>query len=88
MENNFKSRYGQTRTVTEQEDGSYIIEGQTNFYRMSVEENGTTIMFDFEGGPFIMVGEKGIEFDVNRTVTSIEVLHSGADSAKVKVFCK
>lgn len=84
----FKSRYGETRYVTEQPDGSYIVEGNTGFHRVSMHEGGKPIMFDFEGGPFIMVGETALEFNVKAKVKSIEILESIDGYAKVKVFCE
>ena len=46
----FFSRYGQKRTLTKVGEGSYILEGKTNFLR------GAEGMVDFEGGPFILKG--------------------------------
>lgn len=46
----FFSRYGQKRTLTKVGEGSYILEGKTNFMRFAED------MVDFEGGPFILKG--------------------------------
>lgn len=46
----FFSRYGQKRTLTKIGEGSYIIEGKTNYTRAGEG------MIDFEGGPFILKG--------------------------------
>ena len=50
---NFESRYGKPRTlvVLNEEEGVLCICGQSDYVRQGVD------MFDFEGGPFIMVGE-------------------------------
>ena len=81
-----KSRYGVNRLITEDADGSLIIEGETLYYRCStVDKDNTTEMFDFEGGPFLMVGDPMIEIDMDAKVRSIEILHSEKGYAKIKV---
>jgi len=52
MVKKFKSRYGDDRIITKRDDGTYTIEGRTLFSR------GGEDMFDFEGGPCIMVGDR------------------------------
>jgi hypothetical protein len=42
-------------------------------------------MFDFEGGPFLMVGDPMIEIDMDAKVRSIEILDSEKGYAKIKV---
>ena len=88
MEYTFKSRYGDIRKVIKESKNTYIVEGKTNFTRASANDDGSICMFDFEGGPFVMVGEKAIEFNVDRIVTSIQILDSEEGSAKIKVICK
>jgi hypothetical protein len=81
-----KSRYGTNRLITEEADGSLIIEGETLYYRCStIEKDNTTQMFDFEGGPFIMVGDPMLDIDMSGTVRSIEILDSEKGYAKIKV---
>ena len=48
----FKSRYGDERILTLLEDGSYKVEGRTLYTRHG---DG---LFDFEGGPCLMVGDR------------------------------
>ena len=52
MVNKFKSRYGDERIVTLLENGSYRIEGRSLYTRHA---DG---LFDFEGGPCYMVGDR------------------------------
>jgi len=46
-----KSRYGVIRTLTEISDNLYIVEGKSEIMRVSND------FIDFEGGPFLMIGE-------------------------------
>jgi hypothetical protein len=52
MVKTFKSRYGDERILTKRKDGNYSLEGHTLFSR------GGDGLFDFEGGPCIMVGDR------------------------------
>lgn len=52
MVKTFKSRYGDERILRKRKDGNYTLEGRTLFSRSG---NG---LFDFEGGPCIMVGAR------------------------------
>ena len=81
-----KSRYGTNRLITEEADGSLLIEGETLYFRCStINEDSTTDMFDFEGGPFIMVGDPMMELDMDGVVRSIEIVETKKDYAKIKV---
>jgi hypothetical protein len=51
----FKSRYGDTRTVTQVDENTLIVEGTTMYTRGSDDDNGQ-VMVDFEGGPFLTRG--------------------------------
>jgi hypothetical protein len=52
MVKKFKSRYGDDRIITLLEDGSYKVEGRSLYTRHG---DG---LFDFEGGPCFMVGDR------------------------------
>jgi hypothetical protein len=52
MVKTFKSRYGDERILRKRKDGNYSLEGHTLFSR------GGDGLFDFEGGPCIMVGTR------------------------------
>jgi hypothetical protein len=52
MVKTFKSRYGDERILRKRKDGNYTLEGHTLFSRSG---DG---LFDFEGGPCIMVGAR------------------------------
>jgi hypothetical protein len=80
-----KSRYGVNRLITEEADGSLIIEGESLFYRCSGNEKDLE-MFDFEGGPFLMVGDPMMEFE--GTIKSIELLESKDNNVRIKVRCE
>jgi len=87
MEYTFKSRYGDIRKVSQESKNCYIVEGKTLYHRCASDENGILVMFDFEGGPYVEVGGTGIEFDIDKKVTSIEILDAEPGSAKIKVTC-
>jgi hypothetical protein len=80
-----KSRYGVNRLITEEADGSLTIEGESLFYRCSGNEKDLE-MFDFEGGPFLMVGDPMMEFE--GTIKSIELLESKDNNVRIKVRCE
>lgn len=80
-----KSRYGVNRLITEEADGSLIIEGESLYYRTSGPDNDLFI-FDFEGGPFLMVGDPMMDFE--GTIKSIELLESKDNNVRIKVRCE
>jgi len=80
-----KSRYGVNRLITEEADGSLIIEGESLFYRTAGDESNLE-MFDFEGGPFLLVGDPMLDFE--GTIRSIELLESKNNNVRVKVRCE
>ena len=90
MKDTFKSRYNQKRTITEQGDGSYLVEGESRYYRCGANEGEDSIwMVDFEGGPFIAVGDPLLGTKEYGTVTRIEILKEQKEgSFAVKVFCE
>lgn len=83
-----KSRYGVNRLITEEADGSLTIEGETAFSRYGWLDDKTIYMFDFEGGPFIMVGDPMMDIDYKGVVKSIEILETENGHAKIKVRCE
>ena len=58
------SRYGVPRTleVLDEKQGFFALYGESNYIRQSSD------MFDFEGGPFVMIGEQFLDLG---TVTAI-----------------
>ena len=86
----FKSRYGQLRTITEQGDGSFIVEGESLYHRCGATEDGADLwMVDFEGGPFICVGDPLLGHKNYGVIKKIQILEDDRnDYFKVKVFCE
>ena len=82
-----KSRYGVNRTITEQADGTLLIEGESLYYRVGGDEQNIT-MFDFEGGPFLMVGDPMLDLDMDGIIKSIEILESKDNIVAIKVRCE
>jgi|694.fasta_scaffold116897_2 hypothetical protein len=66
MVKKFKSRYGDERILTLLEDGSYKIEGRSLYTRHG---DG---LFDFEGGPCYIVGDRLLEVDGNLIIKSVK----------------
>ncbi len=66
MVKKFKSRYGDERILTLLEDGSYKVEGRSLYTRHG---DG---LFDFEGGPCYMVGDRLLEVDGNLIIESVK----------------
>lgn len=84
-----KSRYGQLRTITEEADGSFVVEGESLYHRCGSDEQGNALwMVDFEGGPFICVGDVFLGNKKYGTVKKLEIVEDDRkDYFKVKVFC-
>lgn len=53
-----KSRYGSERSIERVDFQRIRVMGEAQFVRQSSSEDGTTSMFDFEGGPAYTVGMK------------------------------
>lgn len=51
-----QSRYGTERIIHKVNPKKLRIQGESLFLRMSEDDNGKVIMFDFEGGPSLTVG--------------------------------
>ena len=87
MQDKFKSRYGQDRIITKQDDGSFIVEGESDYYRAAGDEH-TLTMVDFQGGPFIAVGDPLLGNKNHGVVNKIEILKERKEgSFAVKIFC-
>jgi hypothetical protein len=67
MVKKFKSRYGDERIITLLEDGSYKVEGRTLYTRHG---DG---LFDFEGGPCYMVGDRLLDVDDEVIIESLTI---------------
>lgn len=67
MVKKLKSRYGDERTITLLEDGRYRIEGRSLYTR-----HGTGL-FDFEGGPCYIVGDRLLDVEDTPVITNIEI---------------
>jgi hypothetical protein len=64
-----KSRYGDERIITLLEDGSYKVEGRSLYSR------GGDGLFDFEGGPCFIVGDRLLDVEDDVVIESIKVMH-------------
>jgi len=67
MVKKFKSRYGDERTLTLLEDGRYRVEGRTLYTRHG---DG---LFDFEGGPCYIVGDRLLEVSNTPVIEKVEI---------------
>jgi hypothetical protein len=67
MVKKFKSRYGDERIITLLEDGRYRVEGRTLYTRHG---DG---LFDFEGGPCYIVGDRLLDVEDNLRIKKIEI---------------
>jgi hypothetical protein len=74
MVKRFKSRYGDERILTLLKDGSYKIEGRSLYTRHG---DG---LFDFEGGPCLMVGDRLLDVDDEVIIDSLKIDDSVVDS--------
>lgn len=69
MVKKIKSRYGDERIITLLEDGSYKVEGRSLYSRFG---DG---LFDFEGGPCFIVGDRLLDVEDNVIIESIKIMH-------------
>jgi hypothetical protein len=67
MVKKFKSRYGDERILTLLEDGRYRVEGRTLYTRHG---DG---LFDFEGGPCYIVGDRLLDVQDHLIIEKIEI---------------
>lgn len=70
MMKKFKSRYGDERTITLLENGSYKIEGRSLYTRHG---DG---LFDFEGGPCYIVGDRLLDVDGDLIIESVKPIEA------------
>lgn len=73
MVKKLKSRYGDERIITLLEDGRYRIEGRSLYTRHG---DG---LFDFEGGPCYIVGDRFLDAKDNLTIENLEIDESIVD---------
>ena len=69
MVKKIKSRYGDERIITLLEDGSYKVEGRSLYSRFG---DG---LFDFEGGPCFIVGDRLLDVEDDVIIESIKIIH-------------
>lgn len=67
MVKRIKSRYGDERIITSLKNGRYKIEGRTLYTRHG---DG---LFDFEGGPCYIVGDRLLDIKSNPIIEKIEI---------------
>ena len=82
MVKKFKSRYGDERILTLLEDGSYKVEGRTLYTRHG---DG---LFDFEGGPCYMVGDRLLNIDDEVIIESLKIDDSVVENDYAAVIIK
>lgn len=70
MSDETKSRYGQKRFVRKVDDDTYVMYGESRYFRVGEE------FFDFQGGPFIAIGMEASLIGLNddRKVVRIKAL--------------
>ena len=66
-----KNRYGNDRVIEKISPTKIRIMGESLFGRTSTDDSGNLIMFDFEGGPCLMVGSKLNYLKSNWTINKI-----------------
>jgi hypothetical protein len=77
-----KSRYGDERIITLLEDGSYRVEGRSLYTRHG---DG---LFDFEGGPCYMVGDRLLDVDDEIIIESVKIDENVVDRDHAAVIIK
>jgi len=70
MVKKIKSRYGDERTITLLADGSYKVEGRSLYTRHGID------LFDFEGGPCYIVGERLLDVASKLIIESVKPVES------------
>jgi hypothetical protein len=76
-----QSRYGDIRTIkpTDIERGVYKVMGKACFTR------GSGDMYDFEGGPFFMIGEQFYHLGIVAAIQPIDSGHDGYSAVLISV---
>ena len=68
-----QNRYGVDRVIEKISTDKLRITGESEFSRISEDENGIITMYDFEGGPCLNVGGKIQYLKSNWKINSISV---------------
>lgn len=71
---NTHTRCKRSKTVTQIDRNSYLIEGETDFARFGCEVDPLITYVDIDGGPFLHVGK---DFFGKGMITSIQNIDSG-----------
>ena len=75
--NTVKSSYDNARTITQIHPDQYIIEGDSKYGRFGFEIDPSILTYaDFEGGPFLLIGNN---FLGKGNIISIESIDSGKE---------
>lgn len=75
--NTVKSRYNNARTITQIHPDQYIIEGDSEYGRFGFEIDPSMLTYvDFEGGPFLHIGDN---FLGKGNIISVESIDSGKE---------
>ena len=72
------SRYGDSRVISQIATNTYRVEGHSLYTRGATREDGVMEMFDFEGGPCYVLGQR---FPLKDSSTVITELRSGSQGA-------
>lgn len=75
-----QNRYGNDRVYTKIDATHIRIMGESLFSRTSVNEDGTQMMYDFEGGPCLNVGAKIQFMGSDFKIKSIQSEASGQEN--------
>ena len=73
------SRYGDSRVISQIATNVYQVEGHSLYSRGANREDGAMEMFDFEGGPCYVLGQR---FPLKDSPTVITELRCGNQSAR------
>ena len=88
------SRYGQPRHITRVSKKEYLIKGISNFIRMGYSDDSKNIyeFIDFEGGPFLQIGDAllmNLQYKEDRKIVQLkpseDISENGMASVLVEV---
>ena len=70
MKSQLDSRYGQKRFVRNVDENNFVVYGESSFHRVGED------FFDFQGGPFLMVGMPAsmLGIDDDRSIVKVTAL--------------
>jgi phosphatidate phosphatase PAH1 len=71
---NIHTRHKRSKTVTQIDHNSYLIEGETDCVRFGCEIDPIITYADIEGGPFLHIGK---DFFGKGTISNIQNIDSG-----------